>query len=118
MGTKKYLLIFILVAICLQFYNGLSEAPKDQNQNENEEYRTKKTKFDNKKPLRDRTWKNPQLPLWSKTTYGGYDKLPSLEFKPLRSYPMIYLDINNKNQVVAKGTNRVIKCKILNFILL
>jgi len=82
---------------------------KDYNQQISKTCSKKKSIFDNIEPVRDRTWKNPNLPIWSKVKYGGDKNPPDQSFKILRSYPMDNFEINDKNEIVIKGTNIVIE---------
>ncbi len=70
------------------------------------------TRFDNVLPLRDNTWRNLDLPIWSQIKYAGDENFPNQNNKLFRSWPMFEFDINEKNEIVEKGTNNVIDCKL------
>lgn len=62
---------------------------------------------------RDHSWKNPNLPFWSKIKSAGDDNFPSADLKKIRSYPMYFFEFNEKYQIIDKETKQVLECNFL-----
>ncbi len=58
---------------------------------------------------RDRSWKNPNLPFWSKLKYAGDSQLPDTSQKLSRSYPMFFFAFDENNNLIDKESETAVK---------
>lgn len=64
---------------------------------------------------RDRSWNNPNLPLWSKLKYAGDPNLPDTSQSVVRSYPMFFFEFNENHQIIDKASRKILGGIILFF---
>lgn len=115
MNNKKILFVFLINLFGITFSNLISNTESISNSLENAQEELDYDDEDHKPNLkykvepRDKSWKNPNLPYWSKVKYAGDKQLPDAIQRPSGSFPMFFFEFDEDNNLMDKESKTLLR---------
>lgn len=106
-------LICLLVTMLLMTVKGLSIDERCYAEDEEASHGDTGYVFKTGIAQRDNSWKNPNLPFWSQLRNSGSKDLPTYALRTVRSYSMNFFKFNDKNEIIDRLTNEVLKGNLI-----